>query len=67
MVVIIIIIIIMSAKYTKQMRQTLKSIVTSNQSSTTPFRKTSKYNICITSGHIWTVGILLEIIQDVFF
>ena len=54
-------------KFIEQMRQTLESIFTSNQSSTTPFLEKPKDHIYITSGCIWMAEILLEIIQDAFF
>ena len=37
------------------------------QSSATYFQETSTEHIYITSGRIWTVEIMLEIIQDVLF
>ena len=48
-----------AATYTNQRRQMIKSIVTSNQWSATPFLETSKDHIYITSGRILTVEVLL--------
>ena len=56
-----------AAKYIEQRCQTIKSIVTSNQSYTTPFLENSKDYIYINSGWIWMVEVMLEIIQDVFY
>ena len=54
-----------SSKDTQQRLQTLESIVTSNHSSTTTLLETWEEHIYINSGRIWTVEMLLEIIQDV--